>query len=194
MKIFESCIRFLDECNFFATSIPRCALQSPESIVEAGIEHPDKIRWGISVSGWTRAYVPDVLLGFVDEEGRWYWADAETCCGINLHRLTCKSHPPNTWPVWLTIADVDAREKLRRGPPRIDLLRILQRYKCARFWERSFEEFIRTTWHPSRLQWCLDVEDYQDFFHEHPDASHKKNQRPYHVHGDDDPRRGELSA
>lgn len=164
MKIFESCIRFLDECNFFATSIPLCTLQTPEQVVEHGIMHPE-VCAGISI-GHTRIYVPDVLLGYIDDQHRWHWADQEHACALNLH--TCRQRvetPPGAlWPVWLTITDCRARERLQTVQPRIDLLRILQRDKARQFWEESLEEFIRVTWHPSRLHWCLDTDDHGFFY------------------------------
>lgn len=187
MKILESCIRFLDSYNFFVTRIPRCILQCPERVVELGIMHPD-VCAGISL-GRSRVGVPDILLGFVDIRGRWHWAS--TYCSINLHsKVPATATFPDVpaWPVWLTITDLPSRKRLAHGPPSIDMLAILARYTRARFWDAAFEEFIRTTWHPTRLHWCLDTDDHDDFFEP------KKNDTVYHVHGNHHPRRGKLLA
>lgn len=187
MKILESCIRYLDENNFFVTRIPRCVLGSPESVVETGIMHPSMCA-GISI-GRCRVSVPDVLLGFLDTDGRWHWACPERRCCINVSVCVRRCTPPEeSWPVWLTITDLQSRASLQKGPPYIDVLRILMRYKRAQFWNDAFEEFIRTTWHPSRLDWCLDTEEHRDFF------GAKKNHRVYHVHGNHHPRCGKLLA
>jgi hypothetical protein len=196
MKIFESCIRYLDECNFFSSFVPLCTLQSPEQVVETGIVYPS-VCAGISIGGrWTRVYVPDVLLGFIDEDYRWHWADAENVCAVNLHSVRHKTDMlrQTGWPVWLTITDHQVRARLQQGgAPRIDLLRILQRYKARCFWKESLEEFIRITWHPSRLHWCLDTED-RGFFYGDSDDPEEKNHMVCHVHANNSPRRGELPA
>jgi hypothetical protein len=112
--------------------------------------------------------LPDVLLGFVDDIGRWHWAGG--CHGevFNLHALEGDVAFPdrNAWPVWFTFGDhAEYRAGLMTSNhTRIDIYESQRRRACATFWKRSTHEFIATTWAPERLPWCLDHEECAELF------------------------------
>jgi len=113
------------------------------------------------------ATIPDILLGFIDGSGAWVWAAGYGEI-INLHSFTGFEYPQgDVWPVWLTFGDCKGlREHLLGAStsPSMDISENLRRRTCRRFWEASKEEFIRTSWAPHRLRWCLDTDEYRDFF------------------------------
>lgn len=110
------------------------------------------------------ASLPDVLVGFLDEFGRWHWP-GDHGTAVNLHVAEGKFPSGlRCWPVWFTFGNYHGeRELLIKGSPSVDLSGHIAALERARFWEASKHEFIQKTWAPSRLSWCLDTEDLEAF-------------------------------
>ena len=111
----------------------------------------------------------DLLLGFIDTCGVWHWpVDGEYGTIFNLFSSSVPRHPRGAaWPVWFTFASCyPDRARVAEKTHHIDIYENV-RYHAAtmtRFWKDSFHEFIRTTWAPSRLEWCLDCEEREELF------------------------------
>ena len=113
------------------------------------------------------ATLPDLLLGYVDRVGAWHWGGGEYGLVVNLHHPTRVNFPCDTvWPVWFTFGDYqgDRENVVRSGQLLYDLSENLRKLRCEAFWGVAKEEFIRETWAPSRLPWCLDVDEYREIF------------------------------
>jgi hypothetical protein len=120
------------------------------------------VPWGIPT-------LPDFLVGFVDDAGRWHWPGREFGHVVNLHAkdATIAFPPEAVWPVWFTYSEYHGEREtyVAPRPPRyLDVSESLRKASAAAFWERAKEEFIRTTWAPSRLAWCLDHEEATEIF------------------------------
>lgn len=118
--------------------------------------------YGVSIGSppaSTLPTVPDMLLGFVDTEGIWHWP-VRAGVAHNLHARPVYGMPcPESYPVWLTVGDMDVRRRLMRRKKHIDLFAYVLQHKRRLFWRASLKEFIETTWHPCRVeQWCFDEE------------------------------------
>jgi hypothetical protein len=113
--------------------------------------------------------LPDVLLGFVDDVGRWHWAGGNHGEVFNLHALDGDVTFPadrDAWPVWFTFGDhAEYRTDLIASTQtHIDIYESHRRHARTEFWKRVTREFIETTWAPHRLSWCLDHEEYTELF------------------------------
>lgn len=111
----------------------------------------------------------DLLLGFIDTFGRWHWpVEGEYGTIFNLFASSVPRYPRGAaWPVWFTFASCfPDRDRCIETMRHIDIYENV-RYHAATmtpFWKDSFHEFIRTTWAPSRLEWCLDSEEREALF------------------------------
>ena len=112
--------------------------------------------------------LPDVLLGFVDDIGRWHWAGGNHGEVFNLHAMEGNVAFPDrkAWPVWFTFGDhAEYRTGLMTSRHTcIDIYESQRRRARANFWKCATEEFIAATWAPERLPWCLDHEEYAELF------------------------------
>jgi hypothetical protein len=118
----------------------------------------------------------DVLLGWVNPGSRTFrWAfrneqalpvplrapfDLFDVCMDLMNNV-----PLSAMPVVLTVGDITLRDKVMKSPepwPRmVDIFDdVLAAERRANFWSVTYEEFIRRTWHPSRMcDWCLDLHE-----------------------------------
>jgi hypothetical protein len=109
--------------------------------------------------------VPDMLLGVLTPQKTWRWAGTENGHVVNLHGggglEVCDG-----WPVWLTYTRCDGprRRLIRSKIQEIDVYKDVLARRRTEFWNASYEEFIRKTWHPSRLAWCMDTDEYREIF------------------------------
>ena len=113
------------------------------------------------------ASLPDLLLGYVDRRGTWHWGGGEYGLVVNLHHPTRVNFPCDTvWPVWYTFGDYqgDREDVILGNRLTYDLTEDLRELRCRAFWDVAKEEFIRETWAPERLPWCLDVDEYREIF------------------------------
>lgn len=121
--------------------------------------------------GYPRAHplIPDLLLGAIDEAGRWHWAGGAAGEVLNTHRLSALARHRlplgrPAWPVWLTYGSCSGERAALIASRRdsFDLSEAFRRAGALRFWgdDATKHEFIRTTWAPARLvDWCLDAEE-----------------------------------
>ena len=128
----------------------------------------------------------DILLGWTDpptKTFRWAFQDrlvltvpvAEPASIVLWDILV--NVPETAHPVWLTVGDITLRNEIRSAirnntlefPEMRDVLDdVLAAARRKAFWDASREDFIKTTWHPSRVfRWCLDTEEVADF-EDHP--------------------------
>ena len=160
--------------NFFCEDI--VCVREPVDVVRLGIRHSHLAKShpfptmfaGVSIGAHPREClqtVPDMLLGVLHET-TWEWAGDYPGCIINLHAADTFTYKDG-FPVWLTFAHHchGAREHLIRSKTKeFDVYESVIAKRRIQFWESSYEEFIRTTWHPSRLEWCVDIDESREIF------------------------------
>ena len=124
---------------------------------------------GVSIGAHPRECyptVPDMLLGILGRDtGTWEWAGDHPGCIINLHAADTFTYKDGL-PVWLTFAHCDGARKdlVTSKTKEFDLYEDVLKKQRIQFWESTYQEFIQTTWHPSRLEWCVDTDEYREIF------------------------------
>lgn len=181
--VIPSILAFLETSGIVSGRIPPkyfycediVCVREPVDVVRLGIRHshlakthpfPTMIA-GVSIGAHPREClqtVPDMLLGVLHET-TWEWAGDYPGCIINLHAADTFTYKDGL-PVWLTFAHCHGiREDLVTSKTKeFDVYEYVVAKRRIQFWESSYEEFIQTTWHPSRLQWCVDIDESREIF------------------------------
>jgi len=138
--------------------------------IDTGRGSAEKYVGGISIGTRPSSFRgADLLLGFIDTFGVWHWpVEGEYGTIFNLFSSSVPRYPRGAaWPVWFTFASCfPHRDRCIETMRHIDIYESM-RYHAATmtpFWKDSFHEFIRRTWAPSRLEWCLDSEEREALF------------------------------
>lgn len=183
--VVPSILTFLETSGLLNGQIPSeyffkddiVCVREPVDVVRLGIRHshlskthpfPTMIA-GVSIGAHPRECyptVPDILLGILCRDtGTWEWAGDHPGHIINLHAVNEFTYKDG-FPVWLTFAHCPgAREDLIKSKTKeFDVYESIVSKQRILFWESTYEEFIRTTWHPTRLKWCVDTDEYCEIF------------------------------
>jgi hypothetical protein len=170
--VLSSILAFLQSSGLLAGR-----LRDPVDVIRLGIKisYPGKrhrfenVVAGVSIGAHPRECqetVPDMLLGIIRwDTGAWEWAGDHPGHIVNLHADVTLKHTEG-WPVWLTFAHCPgAREDLvKSNTKEFDVYETILEQRRKKFWDSAYQEFIQTTWHPSRLAWCMDTDEHREIF------------------------------